>query len=270
MAQFPRPFVWSCKCTYITSTSYILKISSGKTYFVDRIAWKETKLSRIDHARSVNLHNDQIGDELFAIKVFTDISAQSETKVNEENQENELAALNYLNNYLQGHPNIIKLYEVCMSNESHEIFAVMECGGDDSVSELVSERVGFTEALAKDYFLPIVNGLRFLHSNNIAHRDMSLENVVVATGGTCKIIDFGVCLSSASLVTNFGFSGEKSYAPPEMFNHVTGAVSMLPGDVWSLGVMLHKLLSNNNSPCQVASPLDNGFRLIQSGHALFD
>ena len=51
----------------------------------------------------------------------------------------------------------------------------------------------FTEEKAKAYFLQIVKGVEYLHSQSIIHRDIKPENLLFE-GETIKIIDFGWCV----------------------------------------------------------------------------
>ena len=48
------------------------------------------------------------------------------------------------------------------------------------------------ESAAKFYAACLVFGLRYLHSNNIMHRDLKLENLMIRSDGYLCLIDFGL------------------------------------------------------------------------------
>ena len=87
------------------------------------------------------------------------------------------------------HPNCIRCYEVLETPE-HVILALEEASSGDLFS--LYERPGkYTEADAAQNVSDMAEGLAYLHSRNIAHRDLKLENVLVGDGHVLKIWDFG-------------------------------------------------------------------------------
>ena len=71
------------------------------------------------------------------------------------------------------------------------IFIVMEyiCG---DLLNLVRKRGKVPENLAKIIFKQIIEGLKYIHSKNIVHRDIKLDNILIDLKNTVKICDFGV------------------------------------------------------------------------------
>lgn len=90
----------------------------------------------------------------------------------------------------------------------------------------------------------IAEGLQALHSQNIVHRDIKLENILVSSFArktTIKLADFGSAaqLTSASDKASFQV-GTHGYLAPEI---IKGQDYNCAVDIYSLGAVLHVLLS---------------------------
>ena len=81
-------------------------------------------------------------------------------------------------------------------------------------------------------------GLSYLHSEGVLHRDIKPSNVLIATSGHIKLADFG--LSSTFMKQGLSFGGTLPYTAPEV---LLGDASSRAVDFWSVGVLLHELLS---------------------------
>lgn len=92
------------------------------------------------------------------------------------------------------------------------------------------------EAEAKIIFKQIVDGVRYMHSVSVFHRDLKTDNVIVDRNRLVKIIDFGFSVRSDSQRRLNLCCGTPNYMAPEIVlnREYWGG----PADVWSLGVML--------------------------------
>ncbi|OQR84091.1 protein kinase [Achlya hypogyna] len=101
-------------------------------------------------------------------------------------------------------------------------------------------------AAARSYFRQIAEGVFYIHAHQLAHRDLSLENIFVDAHGTLKIGDFGLAIALPSSATKA--CGKLFYMAPEMHS---GEYDPSKVDVWSLGILLWMLLTGlplvNNS-----------------------
>lgn len=88
------------------------------------------------------------------------------------------------------HPNIVRLYEI-FESEKHMLYVSELCVGGDLLT-YVRKRRRLKETLAKYLFLQIIDGLRYMHSKGILHRDVKLDNILLDETGKVKICDFGV------------------------------------------------------------------------------
>lgn len=90
------------------------------------------------------------------------------------------------------HPNIVKLYEVI--RDGRFLYLAMElCYGGDLL-DYVNEAGSVDEKDAAKYMQQLLSAAHYLHSSNLVHRDIKLENVLLtsdAEDATIKLIDFG-------------------------------------------------------------------------------
>lgn len=101
----------------------------------------------------------------------------------------------------------------------------------------------------------IYEAVSFLHSNKIAHRDLSLSNILIDPKTLAiKIIDFGLSRSNFNTDEMFSFEGDRNYFPPdlEIFNNLFYV------DLWSMClVFLSILLREKMTSKRVCSMMMN-------------
>jgi 5'-AMP-activated protein kinase catalytic alpha subunit len=194
-----------------------------------------------------------------AIKILN--RAQFQAKGMEKNVIREIKILQYLM-----HPHVVQLYEVVRSPS--DIFLVMEYMEEGELHDhVVLHGRGFAENEARRLFQQIISGLEFCHRNMIVHRDLKLENLLLDSTGSVKIIDFGlgnVMRDGHFLKTH---CGSYNYAAPEL---LAGKLYAGPEvDVWSSGVILYVLLCGGlpfddaNIP-QLLDKIKNGVYFLPS------
>lgn len=78
------------------------------------------------------------------------------------------------------HSNIIKLYDFFSDDEY--IYLVMECASDGCLYDIVKKRKDkkISEKKTKMILKQILDGLSYLHANNIIHRDIKPENILIS------------------------------------------------------------------------------------------
>merc|ERR1712070_487316 len=94
----------------------------------------------------------------------------------------------------------------------------------------------------------LVDATAVLHAENICHRDISLENVLMSSSDEehCyfSLTDFGLALSMDCKPDEFSAVGKGYYLPPEFWRTVrTKSYDPFSGDVWALGVCLYIALT---------------------------
>lgn len=70
------------------------------------------------------------------------------------------------------------------------MFVAMELGERGEMFNFMNT-APFTENEAKYYFRQLIKGVEYLHSEDIVHRDLKLENLVLDKDFQLKIVDFG-------------------------------------------------------------------------------
>jgi serine/threonine protein kinase len=87
----------------------------------------------------------------------------------------------------------------------------------------------------------ILKGLEYLHSIGVAHRDIKFENIIL-DGKEPKFIDFGLSKVFIEGETSRERIGTMAYSSPEI---LLGCNHDISTDVWSLGIVLHVLLTGD-------------------------
>lgn len=88
----------------------------------------------------------------------------------------------------------------------------------------------------------VTTGIACLHSNDIVHLDIKLENIMLDDSLTVKIIDFGYSEFMNGRKTLKRFCGSYSYVSPEQIQHQE--YNPFKSDVWSLGILIFAILCN--------------------------
>ena len=135
------------------------------------------------------------------------------------------------------HQNVIKVHEMCESNEYFVI--IMEyCEGGELFNYIV-ENQRLSEEETAYFFYQLINGIEYIHSKGIVHRDLKPENLLLDENKVLKIIDFGLSnfYNGTYLSTP---CGSPCYASPEM---VSGkSYNGFYIDVWSTGIILFAMM----------------------------
>ena len=87
----------------------------------------------------------------------------------------------------------------------------------------------------------MAEALAYCHSQNICHRDIKLENILVDENHNIKLIDFGFSLKCNNKARLTAYCGTPPYMSPEIAarSPYNGQTS----DVWALGVALYLMLT---------------------------
>ena len=164
---------------------------------------------------------------------------------NEENtSEQEISSLEQLKQY--NCPYIVNLIEygegeIIRKNRKNRIrkYCILENAPYGNLIDYIYEKkTGFGELKGKIIFYNIVQGVKLCHENNICHRDLKLDNILLDKNFCQKISDFGhSCINAPDLDA---ICGTKEYNAPEVGIRPFDGIK---ADVFSLGSMLMILVA---------------------------
>lgn len=115
---------------------------------------------------------------------------------------------------------------------------IMEYAGSKTLLDIVTDAC--TETKLRMYFIQLICAIQYLHNNQILHRDIKLENIIVDPNDQLVLIDFGIC--NKLDLTCRAHVGSLPYSSPEAIKNeydLTGK-----SDIWSAGVVLYCLFEN--------------------------
>lgn len=199
-----------------------------------------------------------------AIKIFKPIK---QYKILLENFRKEVDSMKNLR-----HPNLVN---VIAANESGIIVSeghkdsIMYIGVELAENAELFDYIAdpgkeFSETFARHYFKQILSGLKSMHDQGIAHRDLKTENLFLSSDFTLKIGDFGFSkfmdsqINNGKLKTQLGTSG---YQCPEMLEGQLYSGSA--NDIFAIGVILF-ILVKAYPPFREAKRTDNWYRHLYS------
>ena len=148
---------------------------------------------------------------------------------------NESKAISLLN-----HPNIVKVYDVSVSENLQYI--VMECVEGMTLREYLNERGGkITSRETVHFIAQILRALDHAHRNGVVHRDIKPQNIMVLRDGSVKVADFGIaCLANQGQTLTQEALGSVHYISPEQ---ARGDRIDARSDIYSAGVVLYEMLT---------------------------
>lgn len=150
--------------------------------------------------------------------------------------------------------------------DEDNVYIIMELCKNKSMIELLKVRRRLTEEETRWYIDQLVQGLQFIHSQNIVHRDLKLGNLFLTDKMELKIGDFGL----SERIKHKGYrlkwmSGTPNYIAPEILLNKDG--HSYPVDIWAIGVIAYTLLvgkppfqsKNSKQTCSRIKKLDYSF-----------
>jgi len=138
------------------------------------------------------------------------------------------------------HPNIVHVYAV--EEENDQPFMVMEYVKGHTLKDYLREKGALDVGDAIYIMRQLLEGVRYAHENQIIHRDLKTQNIMITEEMEVKITDFGIALSSneADITQTNTIMGSVHYLAPEL---ARGNLATNRSDIYALGIIFYELLT---------------------------
>ena len=140
------------------------------------------------------------------------------------------------------HINIVKIYDNYKKNNFYNI--LLEYIDGQSLETKIDNKLKnlqkFNYDGIKKYIIQLVDGLKYIHSFKIIHRDIKPGNLLLTKQNILKIADFGVSREYSTMEHIKTFIGTPYYLAPEI---VRGKKYDNKVDYWALGCVFYELIS---------------------------
>uniref|UniRef100_A0A336KJJ4 Serine/threonine-protein kinase PLK4 n=1 Tax=Culicoides sonorensis TaxID=179676 RepID=A0A336KJJ4_CULSO len=136
------------------------------------------------------------------------------------------------------HPSILELYT--FFEDVNFVYLVLELAQKGELHRFLRDyKKTMNEFEASTILKQVVDGLLYLHSHRIVHRDISLSNLLLTEDMKVKIADFGLATLDNPGEKHMTLCGTPNYISPEVASRSSHGLAV---DVWGLGCLLYTLL----------------------------
>ncbi|XP_029910906.1 caM kinase-like vesicle-associated, like isoform X2 [Myripristis murdjan] len=212
-----------------------LALRDGRTYNSISDVTDKYEIGQVLRAKEfceLCLAKDRQTEKVFVCKKFLKKDGRKVRKA----AKNEIMILKMVN-----HPNILQLIDTFETRKEYFIIQELATGGD--VFDWILDQGNYTERDASNVIRQVLEAVAYLHSLNIVHRNLKLENLMYYTENNHnKVVlrDFYLSKFENGSITEP--CGTPEYLAPEVVaRHRYGR----PVDCWAVGVIMYILLSGN-------------------------
>lgn len=137
------------------------------------------------------------------------------------------------------HPNIVKIYDAGRIDDAR--YLTMEFVEGVTLKQLIKEKNKLDMNHGVVITEQILQGLKVIHENDIIHRDIKSDNIMIEKNGSVKIMDFGLARTKGltTIVNREQLVGTLAYMSPEQ---TIGKSVDFRSDLYSVGIMLYEMI----------------------------
>ncbi|NJP36404.1 Stk1 family PASTA domain-containing Ser/Thr kinase [Alkalicoccus luteus] len=183
----------------------------------------------------VYLAKDLILDRHVAVKMLKSQFSKNEEFIRRFHREAEAATS-------LSHENIVSIYDVGEENDLYYI--VMEYVEGQTLKEYIQSSGVLTVEETVRILKQIAEAVKHAHDNQIVHRDVKPQNILMSVNGQAKVTDFGIAraISEATITHTNSILGSVHYLSPEQ---ARGGQVTYKSDLYSLGIIAYEMLTGS-------------------------
>ena len=141
------------------------------------------------------------------------------------------------------HPHLVPVYDFNEINGRYIIVMGLMKGG--SLKDQIKQYGAFDTFRAKKVLEQILEGIHYIHQNDVVHRDLKPSNILFDQHGTARISDLGFAKAlrgsvDSSMSVSGGMVGTPAYMAPEVWH---GKKATEQSDIYSLGCITYEMLT---------------------------
>ena len=157
------------------------------------------------------------------------------------------------------HNNIVGIYDILTDDET--MCLVMEYVEGETLKDKINRDGAIPWQRAVKYAIQIANGLSYAHANQIIHKDVKSQNILIDKFDNVKITDFGISqmMNNTTITHNKGVLGSAHYFSPEQ---ARGEKLSYQTDIYSFGIVLYEMLVGE-LPFTADNPVSVALKHIQ-------